>query len=314
MRNQKEFAHTTIDWNGVEQNIEQAQGSVLVILDCCFAGILCHPKERGNKRQYEILAACGENQMTPWPGEDSFTRALIYALQILCKEQSFSTNQLYQKIREAPNFKNNKSKPEHYASRIEEPSTYQENIVITPNRPCDASVGAAGVDTSVVGLDLETDHFLDLRLYFSQKLDDEILDSTAKSMSVAIARGGLKAKRVSWLRKGSLKSQMAPVANHLRTYKRSQSTTVTCVTHTITDTIESASDSSGDDETIASPQFLSAQSQPLSTRPGHIATTAQHLPAKHGWNSVWKMHSMWNLVFYSSLLIFMFLTAVINRI
>lgn len=52
----------------------------------------------------EYFAACGESQTTNAPGPQSFTSALIWALQRLRTEERFQTTKLLQKIKDAPDF------------------------------------------------------------------------------------------------------------------------------------------------------------------------------------------------------------------
>lgn len=58
-------------------------------------------------RSFEYLAATEEMGSTKVPGDDSFTRALIYALEALVKERAdgrFTTLELLNKIKDAPHF------------------------------------------------------------------------------------------------------------------------------------------------------------------------------------------------------------------
>ena len=56
-------------------------------------------------RSFEFLGACSSGNTTRAPGDESFTTALIWALQALVEEQSkFLVSELSCKIREAPNF------------------------------------------------------------------------------------------------------------------------------------------------------------------------------------------------------------------
>lgn len=96
----------SIHWNMSENNIQHTDADVLLILDCCDSGTLTHRGSRG--RKFELLAACGHGKTTRFPGKDSFTSALIWALEELAKENPsspFSTCKLQLKItRDAPHF------------------------------------------------------------------------------------------------------------------------------------------------------------------------------------------------------------------
>lgn len=91
-------------WNKTEQLLADADADVFEIFDCCYAGNLC--LTRGQPRLFEFLAATKEMATTKVPGEDSFTSALIYALEALVEEKGmFTTVELLRKIMShAPNF------------------------------------------------------------------------------------------------------------------------------------------------------------------------------------------------------------------
>ncbi|KAL8693854.1 MAG: hypothetical protein Q9218_001410 [Villophora microphyllina] len=70
----KEEGGPTLNWFWIQPVLYQAQGDVLVILDCCHATL----KTRGAKDgKMEILAACGSGSRVPKPGRLSFTSVLI---------------------------------------------------------------------------------------------------------------------------------------------------------------------------------------------------------------------------------------------
>jgi hypothetical protein len=85
-----------IDWAEVEIVLSKAEADVLVILDCCHAGVLFDPEmmSRAARRKFQYIAACKTEQMTRSAGPGSFTTAIIWALKHLAKEQGFSTHQL----------------------------------------------------------------------------------------------------------------------------------------------------------------------------------------------------------------------------
>jgi hypothetical protein len=85
-----------IDWAEVEIVLSKAEADVLVILDCCHAGVLFDPgmMSRAARRKFQYIAACEAEQMTRSAGPGSFTTAIIWALKHLAKETGFSTQQL----------------------------------------------------------------------------------------------------------------------------------------------------------------------------------------------------------------------------
>ena len=62
--------------------MESAESDVLSLLDCCYAGN-AHKGVGGERRTYELLAACPRGQKTRGPGPNSFTTRLLDALEHL---------------------------------------------------------------------------------------------------------------------------------------------------------------------------------------------------------------------------------------
>ena len=81
----------------------QAEADVLTILDTCFASNTF--RDVGASHRYELLAACHKSEPTRSAGPRSFTTALTWAVKNLLqgKDDFFSTQELLQKILEAPN-------------------------------------------------------------------------------------------------------------------------------------------------------------------------------------------------------------------
>lgn len=89
-------------WDTAELQLrsEDLEADTLTILDCCFASNL--PKSAIEiTRTYELLSACGIDQTTSSPGDNSFTRALIDSLKELLYKfggNAFTTYNLCQTI------------------------------------------------------------------------------------------------------------------------------------------------------------------------------------------------------------------------
>ena len=76
------------------------KADVLTILDCCYASD-AHKGSRGDRRIYDLLAACPPGKSTPAPGIKSFTRRLINTLNDLLnkdKDQRILTTRLMKEI------------------------------------------------------------------------------------------------------------------------------------------------------------------------------------------------------------------------
>jgi hypothetical protein len=87
---------------------------VLLIFDCCFAGKLCGTLDRRSfsTRIFEFLGGTSSNGLARLPGKESFTRALIWALEELADEKDgFTTSRLYSKILIAPDFPHHEQTP-----------------------------------------------------------------------------------------------------------------------------------------------------------------------------------------------------------
>ncbi|KAF4624049.1 hypothetical protein G7Y89_g14124 [Cudoniella acicularis] len=95
-------------WHDVEHIVRDAEGDALLIFDCCYAGNLTLRDVQSSRptRSFEYIAACGSTDETNFPGPESFTSAMIWALEDLVKSQKrFTTLELQNKImNEAPSF------------------------------------------------------------------------------------------------------------------------------------------------------------------------------------------------------------------
>ncbi|KAF7503041.1 hypothetical protein GJ744_004679 [Endocarpon pusillum] len=97
-----------IVWQEAEGLIHTAsRPDIFLIFDCCHAGRLLNTRQKPvwSDRIFEFLGATGPDGTTPLPGKDSFTSALIWALEQLADEHArFMSNELLEKILKAPGF------------------------------------------------------------------------------------------------------------------------------------------------------------------------------------------------------------------
>ena len=94
----------SIEWHEVERTLVATLSDVLVIFDCCRAGLLCKSAQDGlenNDRIFQCLGACESDQRTRSSGDRSFTTAMIWALKELAKESSFPSDKAREKDRSA---------------------------------------------------------------------------------------------------------------------------------------------------------------------------------------------------------------------
>lgn len=79
-----------LSWHVAQQLLFEAQGDVLLLLDCCNAASLAS----GHKRQgrFEMIAACAKETKTVAPSYSSFTRILIRSLEPFAAGGIFADN------------------------------------------------------------------------------------------------------------------------------------------------------------------------------------------------------------------------------
>lgn len=87
-------------WTSVEECLKHVDSAdILVVFDCCHAGALS--ADHRTPFRFEFLGACNNGEITPKPGKNSFTSAMIWALRDLLKEQpGFHSVELQEKIKD----------------------------------------------------------------------------------------------------------------------------------------------------------------------------------------------------------------------
>jgi len=185
-----------VEWHNAEPILIGTEGDVFAIFDCCNAGRLC--QFRGLPR-FEYLGACSADEVTATPGCESFTEALIWALQELRKESagSFPTSALQQKIKKAPGFPKNQYPP--LGHRIE---ASPDHIHIAPHNPdYDASQSLQRVPS--VERPPTASEYFDLRFHYSE-ITDKVIVKTAHILNRALQaehEDKLPASRITFLKR-----------------------------------------------------------------------------------------------------------------
>lgn len=172
----------SVDWTDVESTLAKARSDVLVIFDCCHAGLLCCPATRGHRRKFQYVAACKADQRTASAGRRSFTSATIWALKQLTDRPGFTVTKLVQTL-----------------LRYEHFPLYQQEVVVYPSRfgPAEEDIWLApmterrsdGQDAPDTNLssdertdNLPTADILDLRLHFSDHATAAHIEDTAQAL------------------------------------------------------------------------------------------------------------------------------------
>lgn len=108
----------SINWTEVEPTLGKAASDVVVIFDCCHAGLLCRPAHRGPRRSFYYVAACKADQQTHSSGEKSFTSAMIWALKRLANSPGFTVTRLVDTLMQHKPFPREKQEARVYTSRF----------------------------------------------------------------------------------------------------------------------------------------------------------------------------------------------------
>lgn len=209
----KQKEQLSIDWNRSEHIIQNTKADILLILDCCNSGTLSH-HDRFHNRRFELLAACGHDKTTSFPGRYSFTSALIWALDQLAKESPFSTCKLRLKIKEAPLFAENSPFPESQAQDPVLCSRYQNSNRLASDEHIMIEVLGQGTEESSETTDMpcsddKRGDYVDFRFHFAGNFDEDELKTTAREMKNLTRKNELSLRHIAFLRKGNVVQQAA---------------------------------------------------------------------------------------------------------
>lgn len=213
----QQFSH--FNWNSVENLLSMTRADVFLIFDCCHASDLGRDSVF-NSRSFEYLAA-STSPYTRSPGKQSFTSALIWALEKLAqppREASqaspmFTTSKLAKKISECPDFPEEQN-PSLTTRDIEA----WQHIILAP-LPADGVASLTPAPNSEHEdegeeedeNDKPNDQFLSLTFHFKHKQDEsellkKLADHLKKFMKVERSL-----HKVQW---GGLWGGLAPPPGH----------------------------------------------------------------------------------------------------
>lgn len=166
----------SIEWTEVEHTLGKAKSDVLIIFDCCHAGLLCSPMYRGPRRSFYYVAACKWNQVAHSSGEKSFTTAMIWALKELVDSPGFTVTRLVSTLMKHGPFPRDQQEATVFPSRYG-PGT--QDIWITPTvqtiSPAQARQSRSKHDEV-----MPTANILDLRLHFQKHAPPKHIEETAR--------------------------------------------------------------------------------------------------------------------------------------
>lgn len=172
----------SIDWTKVEHTLEKTESDVLVVFDCCHAGLLCRPASRGPRRSFYYVAACKADQITQSSGDGSFTTAMVWALTEMASRSGFTVTKLIQKLMEYKSFPRGDQQAVIYPSRF---GPGDREIWIAPNRPQETESTSPTLDSpsdSGRGDKMPTADILDLRFHFKERATASEIEHTAMAL------------------------------------------------------------------------------------------------------------------------------------
>ncbi|MCJ1423613.1 Phosphatidylinositol-4-phosphate 5-kinase [Sticta canariensis] len=181
-------------WAHLEDNFQHTKADVLEIFDCCYAGDLEDledTRQGWGSKSFEFLGACCSGNQTRSPGEESFTTALIWALNALLENHiRFTVAQLSRKIREAPNFPK-----DQYPVQLDRSYNAIERIVLAPLAETDGKTEATPNDSNDTN---DNQGHLTLKFVFDKVPSTQTIKTFAKSLDLAIRKNEIPIKRIGW--------------------------------------------------------------------------------------------------------------------
>lgn len=162
-----------------EQCITEIDADILVIFDCCSAGSLQGRSPRNNC--FEFLGACDHDEVTAFPGEDSFTSALIHALEKLKNHHGFTSQDLRRELVTAPKFRRETQHPVLFHRHLPK----EDHVWISASRG--SGEGKTGTSPPINpptgiprGRQME---YLDMRFRFGKGLNEDQIKQFAKGLT-----------------------------------------------------------------------------------------------------------------------------------
>ena len=192
----KHSLENAVPWHESEHIIRDADADVLLIFDCCYAGNLLTHNVRSyyQTRSYETLAACGRGEVTNFPGEDSFTSALIWALKKLVEERErFTVSELQTRIMNgAPSFPKGQFVP-----LLERYDPCDQRLILAPLPfGSDAETPVSPPPNHTMDL---RQNSLDLRFFFPNPPDAEEIENLARRLKRDMVAQNIGARSIVWI-------------------------------------------------------------------------------------------------------------------
>lgn len=196
-------------WNEAERYlIEHTQGSVLAILDTCFAGSM-HKGTTEDARTYEVIAAAAPDAPTAGPGPKSFTTALITSLKALHTRYEGRPFTTYELCNEISLQRERRRTPPHRFPRIKR---YDEKIELAPLKRLDS-------ERIEHFRNQQERAFLTLRFALEEEsMSQDQVEDLAQHVSTAAKKANVSVRSIQWLGLRSVaRSKLSSTVKFIRT-------------------------------------------------------------------------------------------------
>ena len=141
-------------------------------------------------RCFEFLGACGSGNTTPSPGPKSFTKALIWALICLARDETrFTISGLSRKIREAPNFPKNQ-----VPVQLDRGAGSIERIILAPLPQTTGQTESSSNESQIA----QPKGLLNLNFIFDQPPTEAIITQFGNNLNKFINREKMPVDRIVW--------------------------------------------------------------------------------------------------------------------
>ena len=141
-------------------------------------------------RCFEFLGACSSGNTTPSPGPKSFTKALIWALICLARDETkFTISGLSRKIREAPNFPKNQ-----VPVQLDRGAGSIERIILTPLPQTTGQMESSSDESQIT----EPQGLLNLNFIFDKPPTEAIITQFGDNLNKFINREKMPVDRIVW--------------------------------------------------------------------------------------------------------------------
>ncbi|KAF2028208.1 hypothetical protein EK21DRAFT_114122 [Setomelanomma holmii] len=213
-QNEEQRERDNVAWSSAEHNIKAKSADVLVIFDCCSAGGFGGYRS-AKQPPFQCIAACGSRERTLKPGPNSFTSALIWALEQLRTQHPFTSRTLLEKIEEYSGL------PKKQRPELLRRDEYNDAIVwIAPQK-----LGKNELVADKGELRNPSHEYLDLRFNFYRRLEKSDATIMAKCLSKLIHDNkDFQAKHIVLLDKTSTLARVNRALTSVVHKKRKRST------------------------------------------------------------------------------------------